>query len=196
MTQPIAPEGFGKWLREQRTARKLTQEEVGRAVGVTRVTVGDWEAGRAEPYPANRQALENLFAQSPSDATSRPSESPSSATRRVVEIDRDRAIEWRGQLKVGVMWMQSNTAMMQQVTALMQQIHDELGRATGVFADFVANGVLPAPSVVPPGWHMPQRPTREQIDEARRELDELETELAAQEQGGQQKRASGDDGAT
>jgi transcriptional regulator with XRE-family HTH domain len=48
-------------LREARLARKLSQREVGIAVGTTGPAISRWEAGRIEPGPAYRQALAELF---------------------------------------------------------------------------------------------------------------------------------------
>lgn len=48
-------------LREARQSRRLTQHEVGVAVGTTGPAVSRWEAGRNEPGPVYRQALADLF---------------------------------------------------------------------------------------------------------------------------------------
>lgn len=48
-------------LREARLARKLTQHEVGVAVGTDGPSVSRWEMGRVEPGPAYRVALAELL---------------------------------------------------------------------------------------------------------------------------------------
>lgn len=48
-------------LREARKARKLSQHEVGIALGTTGPAVSRWETGRVEPGWEYRQKLANLF---------------------------------------------------------------------------------------------------------------------------------------
>lgn len=48
-------------LREARLARKLSQHEVGVAVGTTGPAVSRWENGRVEPGAAYRVALADLL---------------------------------------------------------------------------------------------------------------------------------------
>ena len=41
--------GLGEFIREKRSAENLTQEALGRSVGVSGRTVGNWEAGNTRP---------------------------------------------------------------------------------------------------------------------------------------------------
>ncbi|WP_369680685.1 helix-turn-helix domain-containing protein [Bittarella massiliensis (ex Durand et al. 2017)] len=56
MIEPLASR-----LRTARTERGLSQEEVARALGVSRQSVSKWERGEALPSRANRQALAALY---------------------------------------------------------------------------------------------------------------------------------------
>ena len=60
MIEPLASR-----LRTARTERGLSQEEVARALGVSRQSVSKWERGEALPSRANRQALAALYGLSP-----------------------------------------------------------------------------------------------------------------------------------
>ena len=51
---------FGARLREARKERRLKQEEVGAAVGVTRQTVAAWEAARAAPESLSEGRIRKL----------------------------------------------------------------------------------------------------------------------------------------
>lgn len=51
----------GQNLAAARLARKMTQREVGDAIGTTGPDVSRWENGRVEPGPFYRQALAELF---------------------------------------------------------------------------------------------------------------------------------------
>ncbi len=52
---------YGKQLKDAREARKLNQDQAAEAIGVSRVTISDWEAERAFPtkkhWPAIKAAL-------------------------------------------------------------------------------------------------------------------------------------------
>lgn len=47
----VMAEQFKFWLREFRSSRGLTQDELGKKFGVTHVTVGIWEKGENRPDP-------------------------------------------------------------------------------------------------------------------------------------------------
>lgn len=48
-------------LRKARLARQLSQEQVGKAVGVTKASVSAWEQGRKLPEPATAIRLGRLL---------------------------------------------------------------------------------------------------------------------------------------
>ncbi|MGW5003131.1 helix-turn-helix transcriptional regulator [Streptomyces hydrogenans] len=47
--------------RQLRIAAGLTQTEVAEAIGVKRLSVAQWEAGRAQPHRGNRRAYAHLL---------------------------------------------------------------------------------------------------------------------------------------
>lgn len=47
--------------RQLRLAAGLTQSEVAEAIGVKRLAVAQWEAGRAQPHRGNRRAYTHLL---------------------------------------------------------------------------------------------------------------------------------------
>ena len=49
--------GFGEIIREAREAAHLSQEALGKTIGVSGVTVGNWERGATRPRGANAQRL-------------------------------------------------------------------------------------------------------------------------------------------
>jgi len=57
----IAPEVVGQTLKRRRLRGKLTQMDVMEAVGVSRMTVNNWESGRALPSASALAALAQLF---------------------------------------------------------------------------------------------------------------------------------------
>lgn len=58
---------FAKRITAARKEKKLTQEQVAQAVGVSRQTVSHWENGRVEPTQEQREALCRLL-EIPADA--------------------------------------------------------------------------------------------------------------------------------
>ena len=58
---------FAKRITAARKEKKLTQEQVAQAVGVSRQTVSHWENGRIEPTQEQREALCRLL-EIPADA--------------------------------------------------------------------------------------------------------------------------------
>ena len=60
-----------KFWREQ---RKMTQEEVGRAVGASKQTVSKWESGSVVPRESKIRAVANLFGISVYDISDLPPE--------------------------------------------------------------------------------------------------------------------------
>lgn len=60
---PAATErAFGDALKEMRARRGATQEDVARAVSVSRATIAQWEGGRHLPSGARARALDDYFA--------------------------------------------------------------------------------------------------------------------------------------
>jgi transcriptional regulator with XRE-family HTH domain len=51
------PETFGNEIRALRKARGLSQRRVAELLGVTTVTVWNWEAGRVAPWEKHRAAI-------------------------------------------------------------------------------------------------------------------------------------------
>lgn len=58
---------FAKRITAARKEKKLTQEQVAQAMGVSRQTVSHWENGRVEPTQEQREALCRLL-EIPADA--------------------------------------------------------------------------------------------------------------------------------
>lgn len=52
---------FAKRITAARKEKKLTQEQVAQAMGVSRQTVSHWENGRVEPTQEQREALCRLL---------------------------------------------------------------------------------------------------------------------------------------
>lgn len=52
---------MGDEIRRHRERLKLTQKQLGAAVGVTRIAVGAWERGESEPDEDNLQRLADVF---------------------------------------------------------------------------------------------------------------------------------------
>jgi transcriptional regulator with XRE-family HTH domain len=48
-------------LRETRLARRMSQQAVGTAIGVTGTVVGEWERGRTRPTPAHLRVWAGLL---------------------------------------------------------------------------------------------------------------------------------------
>ncbi|MGW7196846.1 helix-turn-helix transcriptional regulator [Streptomyces chryseus] len=55
------PSFSGQWLREQRNARGLTQKQVAEMLGVTHISVSNWENGRYLPSAVNLLCLFREF---------------------------------------------------------------------------------------------------------------------------------------
>ncbi len=53
----MAEETFAAWVRELRKRLGLSQELLGRRVGVSQTTVGRWESGEAPPPRATQKRL-------------------------------------------------------------------------------------------------------------------------------------------
>ena len=52
---------LGEVIKRYRTQRKMTQEFVAEALGVTRQAVSKWESGASDPSTTNLMALVKLF---------------------------------------------------------------------------------------------------------------------------------------
>lgn len=52
---------LGNRLRELRVSKKMTMEEAGKAVGVSKVAVSRWEAGQRQPKPEYIKAYADFF---------------------------------------------------------------------------------------------------------------------------------------
>jgi DNA-binding XRE family transcriptional regulator len=52
---------LGEVIKKHRTEKKMTQEFVAEALGVSRQAVSKWESGAADPSTANLIALAKLF---------------------------------------------------------------------------------------------------------------------------------------
>jgi transcriptional regulator with XRE-family HTH domain len=63
----VAPEIVGRSLKRRRLRGKLTQVDVMEAVGVSRMTVNNWESGRALPSAAALAGLAQLYGTSVDD---------------------------------------------------------------------------------------------------------------------------------
>jgi len=59
-TDPLLVEWASR-IRDAREALSLTQPELGRLVGVTSKTVGEWERQVSLPSRKHRQRLEDIF---------------------------------------------------------------------------------------------------------------------------------------
>ncbi len=58
---------LGNVLKEQRTNKKMTQEFVAEAIGVSRQAVSKWENGQSDPSTSNLIALAKLYSISPEE---------------------------------------------------------------------------------------------------------------------------------
>lgn len=119
----------------------------------------------------------------------------------------------RGRLETTVAWVGSIENQMGalggSVHALGASVHaagdtlkalrDMLDKATNGMAGLLDGTIIPDPNGNggTAAWHLPThlKPTMDQIEEARRELDELEKEIAAQGTGGDSKKQAGGGGA-
>lgn len=61
MTRYFNPEYLGKKIRELRTSKSLTQEELAEIIGVTRNTIRNYERGRTFPREFAFNALYEYF---------------------------------------------------------------------------------------------------------------------------------------
>ncbi len=61
MTPAATERAFGDALKEMRARRGATQEDVARAVSVSRATIAQWEGGRHLPSGARARALDEYF---------------------------------------------------------------------------------------------------------------------------------------
>uniref|UniRef100_UPI002FDBAA41 helix-turn-helix transcriptional regulator n=1 Tax=Streptomyces sp. IBSBF 3136 TaxID=2903524 RepID=UPI002FDBAA41 len=72
---PLPPPAERRRLRQ---AHALTLDEVATALGVRRATIGDWETGKTEPRPPQRDAYARLLKQLtqlyPAESTGAPQE--------------------------------------------------------------------------------------------------------------------------
>ena len=48
---------IGKEIKEIREAKRLTQEDLAKLIGVSRVTVARWETGKTKPLPIFQEIL-------------------------------------------------------------------------------------------------------------------------------------------
>jgi transcriptional regulator with XRE-family HTH domain len=62
-TEPPIP--FKFWLRKYRLDQKLSQDDLGAKVGVTHVTVGQWERGTNKPEPPTLEKLADVTGRDP-----------------------------------------------------------------------------------------------------------------------------------
>lgn len=58
---------LGETLKRRRTACKMTQEFVAKALGVSRQAVSKWESGQSDPSTTNLLALAKLFGVRPEE---------------------------------------------------------------------------------------------------------------------------------
>ena len=58
---------LGEVLKQHRIERKMTQEFVAEAIGVSRQAVSKWESGLSDPSTTNLMALAKLFGLTPED---------------------------------------------------------------------------------------------------------------------------------
>jgi DNA-binding XRE family transcriptional regulator len=58
---------LGEVIKKHRTEKKMTQEFVAEALGVSRQAVSKWESGAADPSTSNLIALARLFEMEPED---------------------------------------------------------------------------------------------------------------------------------
>jgi len=57
----LARKMFGEKLRKRREARGLTQDQLAKKVGTTRVSINKWENGVSTPLPIYRERLNRMF---------------------------------------------------------------------------------------------------------------------------------------
>ena len=55
------PAFSGEWLREQRCVRGLTQAQVAELIGVSHISVSNWENDRCQPKATNLWDLLRVF---------------------------------------------------------------------------------------------------------------------------------------
>ncbi|MCR1822730.1 helix-turn-helix transcriptional regulator [Terrisporobacter muris] len=85
---------LGNNIRREREARKLTQEELGKILGVSKQTVSSWEKGDKKPRVDKLNSLAELFNSSVDDLlekTSIPSESEKyyKVAKEIYELDEE-----------------------------------------------------------------------------------------------------------
>ncbi len=61
---------LGEWIRDRRIQFGWTQQQLADKLGVTDITISNWENGHSCPQPSNLQAIENALGELPAFATS------------------------------------------------------------------------------------------------------------------------------
>lgn len=59
---------LGEWMRDRRIERDWTQKQVAEKLGVTDITVSNWENYHSYPQPTNLQAIQSLLGEVPAFA--------------------------------------------------------------------------------------------------------------------------------
>src|SRR6186997_1783165 len=66
------PWTYGARLREIREAKKLTQDEAARRIGVSELSYGNWERGKQAPTDENLKEIARVFKVDPRELGYRP----------------------------------------------------------------------------------------------------------------------------
>ena len=90
---------IGKYLRDLRRRRGMSQQELALALGVSKQTISNWEVGRKVPRMKTVEKIANIFGVSRNSILAGlPVEMLEQADRRVVDLtDRDIRLTYLGQ---------------------------------------------------------------------------------------------------
>jgi transcriptional regulator with XRE-family HTH domain len=125
MTRPHPP--IGPLIRRGRERRRMTQEQLAEAVGVTARTVSSWEQGRR--LPKNRTgALEEVLGVS-LDGAEDPMPEPTDEWERSVLADPDLPAEWKVSL------VRESRAARAEYVRLKRERRAELARQESALSD-------------------------------------------------------------